>query len=292
MKRPRHTGNGQWKSPFKKSVAALALLSSLLLPVMCSAQRVSDRATVIRTSGILPVMQIAVDSIGGDRYRLTAINNGFANSRPAFQTETGSCAGSSVTHSDAGGSTALLGGGYPSPGPVLALTMADFTGDSHPDLATVGLDGLDSVSGHYSIEIRLTEGGHQSLRLTAPFGRLLITPIDVTGDGNLDLVIRTAWSQVPVAVFLNDGHGHFSSAKRPDDFPRALQTVSSEFVFTTEHQRFVPTLAFSESHTAERDSGWLHSLPVENRQRFSADNLAPWDSFLHFGSNRAPPTVI
>ena len=277
---------------FKKSVAAFVLVLSLVLPVRCRAQRVSGRATGTRTSGVPPVIQVAVDTVGGNRYQVTAINNEFVNSLPAFYIDSRACAGPSLTPSEGGGSAALLGAGYPSPTPLLALAMADFTGDSHPDLATVGLDGVDSVNGHYSIEIRLTEGGRQSLRLTAPFGRLLITPIDLTGDGNLDLVIRTAWSQVPVAVFLNDGHGHFSSAKRPEGFPHALQTISSEFAFTTEHQRFVPTLASSESHTAERDSALIHSIPAENRARPSAQDFGPWDSFLHFGSNRAPPTVL
>jgi hypothetical protein len=93
--------------------------------------------------------------------------------------------------------------------PALGLTMADFTGDTHPDLATVELEKLDSSSALYWIEIRLTEGGHQVLKLRAPFGGLLITPKDVTGDGNLDLIVRSAKSRAPVALFLNDGSGHF-----------------------------------------------------------------------------------
>jgi hypothetical protein len=73
----------------------------------------------------------------------------------------------------------------------LGLAMADFTGDTHPDLATLELDRLDSSHAYYVIEIHLTEGGRQSLRLTAPARSLVLTPMDVRGDGILDLVVHS-----------------------------------------------------------------------------------------------------
>ena len=48
--------------------------------------------------------------------------------------------------------------------PTIGLAMADFTGDTHPDLAAVALDRVDSANAHYWIEIRLTEGGGQILQ--------------------------------------------------------------------------------------------------------------------------------
>src|SRR5581483_4604120 len=60
----------------------------------------------------------------------------------------------------------------PQPAPAVGLTMADFTGDTHPDLATVELDRVDSSNALYSIQIRLTEGRSQTLTFTAPFGGL------------------------------------------------------------------------------------------------------------------------
>ena len=50
----------------------------------------------------------------------------------------------------------------------MGLAMADFTGDTHPDLATVQLERFDSPSARYSIEIRLSEGGRQSLGALTP----------------------------------------------------------------------------------------------------------------------------
>src|SRR5580700_10810236 len=37
----------------------------------------------------------------------------------------------------------------PQAAPTLGLMMADFTGDSHPDLARVELDRVDSTNAHY-----------------------------------------------------------------------------------------------------------------------------------------------
>jgi hypothetical protein len=169
--------------------------------------------------------------------------------------------------------------------------MADFTGDSHPDLATVALNRFDSSSANYSIEIRLTEGGRQYLRLTAPFGGLYITPKDVTGDGTLDLVVRAGKSHVPIAVFLNDGCGHFSAAAEPAAFAQALREVPSEFSLTTEQLYFSATVVSGGSYTVECKSESLRNPQEQNGSRFSASYGAPSHSFFSFSSNRAPPTV-
>jgi hypothetical protein len=143
-----------------------------------------------------------------------------------------------------GAATATLNTGTFAPpmAPPLGLVMADFTGDTHPDLATVEVDRFDSSTAHYWIEIRLTEGGHQLLRLSAPFGGLLVTPRDVTGDGNLDLVIRSVKSRAPVALFLNDGSGHFSRADVAP-FANALRDGPSQVVFTTHWTYITGSLA-------------------------------------------------
>jgi hypothetical protein len=192
---------------------------------------------------------------------------------------------------------AASAGGLPNVSPAsatglsLGFAMADFTGDTHPDLATVEINGFDSASAKYVIEIQLSEGGHQFLRLTAPFGGLLIAPKDVTGDGTLDLVVRAAKTHVPVAVFLNDGSGHFSPAAEPAAFARALPEVPSEFGFTTEQFDFGATVVSSGSHTAEFQTGSARNPQGQNGSLLSANDDAPSHSFLPFGLNRAPPTV-
>jgi hypothetical protein len=172
----------------------------------------------------------------------------------------------------------------------LGFAMADFTGDTHPDLATVELNRFDSANAHYLIEIQLTEGGHQFLQLTAPFGGLLITAKDVTGDGNLDLVVRAARSGAPVAVFLNDGFGRFSPAA-PAKFSQALRETPYELRCTTDQTYFSATLISSKFYTAEGQSGSARNRPRGSGSLFSANDGGPFDLFLAFGQSRAPPAA-
>ena len=173
----------------------------------------------------------------------------------------------------------------------LGFAMADFTGDTHPDLATVELDQFDSGSARYVIEIRLTEGGHQFLGLIAPLGGLLITPMDVTGDGNLDLVVRGAKSHLPVAIFLNDGHGRFVAAQ-PDTFAQLLGGANSEQDFAPEHFSFSAALVSPKSHPTNGQTQALRRRQKQDAALLPVTCGAPSNSYLTFGLNRAPPAFI
>jgi hypothetical protein len=105
------------------------------------------------------------------------------------------------------------------PGPQFAI--ADFDGDLRPDLATVQSGTHSAGDTNYWIQLQLTASERQSIRLSAPAGGLLIAARDVNGDHAVDLVLATAFSGLPVAVLLNDGHGQFSQAK-PTVFPGAF----------------------------------------------------------------------
>jgi hypothetical protein len=172
----------------------------------------------------------------------------------------------------------------------LGFAMADFTGDTHPDLATVELDRIDSTGAQYVIVVQLSEGGHQFLQLTAPFGGLLITPKDVTGDGTLDLIVRAATSRAPVGVFLNDGFGHFSPAA-PAEFSQALRDVPHELGCATDQTDFSATLISSRSYTAECQSRATRNPDAQKVSLISPSRNAPAHPFLPCGWVRAPPTV-
>jgi len=172
----------------------------------------------------------------------------------------------------------------------IGFAMADFTGDTHPDLATVALNRFDSGNAQYVIEIRLSEGGHQFLRMTAPFGGLLITPKDVTGDGNLDLVIRSARSRIPVAVFLNDGYGRFAPAD-PTAFTKFLREATSEKEFAPKHFYFSATFVSPRSYAFNFPYGSIRALQKQSDPIFSSSCAAPHHSFLLFGLDRAPPAI-
>jgi hypothetical protein len=174
--------------------------------------------------------------------------------------------------------------------PALGLTLADFTGDTHPDLATVQLDRVDAENAHYSLDIRLTEGGRQILRLTAPFGGLMINPKDVTGDGNLDLVIQSTRTRRVVAVFLNDGHGHFNPAEIAH-FSKALASDSFPFSLTRKPAYPGTTFACPESHGIEYRTRWLGSFLAQNGSLLPPNYDAISQRVFPFGSNRAPPSL-
>jgi len=172
----------------------------------------------------------------------------------------------------------------------LTLAMADFTGDSHPDLVTVKMDRFDSLSAHYLIEIQLTEGGYQSLGLTGPPGGLFVTPKDVTGDGTLDLVVRVTGSRAPVAVFLNDGCGHFA-AGQPDPSSHKLQDPRSDAeVASANRGRPAPAVA-SGSTPIECQLGSRRFVEERCSSLWARSNRASFQLFLEFCSNRAPPLL-
>src|SRR5208282_6370061 len=98
-------------------------------------------------------------------------------------------------------------------GPGLTFAIADFDGDRRPDFASIQARQNRCDSSDYSIQINLSEGGRRSIHLLAPIGGLVIEARDVDGDHTIDLVVSTAWSKQPVAIFLNDGHGTFSRAE-------------------------------------------------------------------------------
>jgi hypothetical protein len=173
----------------------------------------------------------------------------------------------------------------------LGLAMADFTGDRNPDLATLELDRLDSSHAYYVIEIQLTEGGRQSLRLTAPARSLVLTPIDVTGNGILDLVVRTVGSKIPVAVFVNDGCGHFS-ANESARYATAIHEIPSGPDFSANRLRFEsPALARGPYAAGfqEQPRCFLHEF---NSSVSLAYDGAPAQLFLPLRTDRAPPAAV
>ena len=119
-------------------------------------------------------------------------------------------------------------------------------------------------------------------------GGLLITPRDVTGDGNLDLIVRSASSRAPVALFLNDGNGHFSRADVAS-FANALRDGSSEFAFTAQETYLGANLACLESYTAECPAGALGFLQKQEGAMLSArlSQRLPAISFLRGQSSPA-----
>jgi hypothetical protein len=94
-------------------------------------------------------------------------------------------------------------------------TVADFDGDSRPDVA-VSKSEARGAGYVYWLELDLStkREGASHARSGLPaidssiFG-LHLTPRDVDGDRDLDIVVTSGIARQPVAVWINDGQGRF-----------------------------------------------------------------------------------
>lgn len=101
-----------------------------------------------------------------------------------------------------------------------AVVNADFDGDSRPDLAI----GASNGSG-YVIEIQLsTRPAKTYLTLAGGGVGTRLFAYDVDKDSCEDLVVTTATSLVPIAVYLGDGKGHFQEGAAWLFSPAVLDT--------------------------------------------------------------------
>jgi hypothetical protein len=93
-----------------------------------------------------------------------------------------------------------------------SFAIADFDGDSLPDLATVETGPAIAQHTNYWIQFEFSLGNKRSFAVSAPAGGLQIASRDVNGDHFLDVIISTQLANEPVAVLLNDGLGNFTLA--------------------------------------------------------------------------------
>jgi hypothetical protein len=176
-------------------------------------------------------------------------------------------------------------------GPALSFAVADFDGDSRPDLATVQAGNSDSLRTDYWVQLQLTAAGRQTFRIVAPLGGIQIVSRDVNGDNALDLVLTTAWLRQPLAILLNDGHGTFLPVD-PDAFPEAFSESKSSWGSTTDHA--IDAVGVPSQSREDLCSEADLSLRLRARSRFTATSnsrsgIGP-SLISHLG--RAPPCDV
>lgn len=116
------------------------------------------------------------------------------------------------------------------------FAIADFDGDSRPDLATVNVGPSSARSTRYWIAFHLSGRSSQTVGITAPTGGLQITSRDVNGDSFPDVIVTTAWTNKPVAILLNDGLGNFTSSN-PSEFQKAFTTSETSWTLDADEIR-------------------------------------------------------
>jgi hypothetical protein len=124
------------------------------------------------------------------------------------------------------------------------FTIADFDGDSRPDLASVDVDQSNSRSTRYWIAFHLSGRTAQTVGITAPTGGLQITARDVNGDTFPDVIVTTSWTNRPVAILLNDGLGNFTAAN-PAEFQNAFIASKNSWTAATDEIRDPTALPLS-----------------------------------------------
>jgi hypothetical protein len=130
--------------------------------------------------------------------------------------------------------------------------IADLDGDGRPDLAIVRAEGRSVKGFYYRVELQLSAHlGTSSFKLSAPQGGLHIVARDVNDDGELDLVITSAWSHSPVSVWINDGHGTFTESDSAA-YPKSIWIEGPGILSDTPNETF--QAAVVESHRFSIDS--------------------------------------
>ena len=173
----------------------------------------------------------------------------------------------------------------------LAFAIADLDGDLHPDIVTIQAVTNNSRTSNYSIQLRLSAIGQHSIQLVAPTGGLQIEARDVDGDHTIDLVIRTAWFKLPVAIFLNDGHGGFSRAE-PAAFPDAFAESNAGWASGSDGAIDLSCIAPQPSVgiCAKGENGLYERRPAEFIPFLSADSHR--SPFLVPQAERPPPPEV
>jgi hypothetical protein len=170
-----------------------------------------------------------------------------------------------------------------------STAIGDFNADGRLD--AIVADRVAPRADGYSYRIAFTMSGQAPEQVTFESTRdaVAITVSDVDRDNDLDVVARAVLSGETVGLWLNDGHGHFTSAdaRTVPAIIEATQTVgvtedSGEPLISAEPPRRVSAAALPIAYRAP---------PAATHQQFLASASVPALACLSLtsGAPRAPP---
>jgi len=107
-----------------------------------------------------------------------------------------------------------------------STVIGDFDTDGKPDVAIADHIGRDANGYAYRIEFSMSGQVPGGVTFQSTQNAVTIRAADVDSDRDLDIVVGLPISGRTVGVWLNDGHGHFTSADVAQ-FPATLEAEQS-----------------------------------------------------------------
>ncbi len=171
--------------------------------------------------------------------------------------------------------------------------VADLDGDGRLDLAVAKLEGRGPGGFRYRIDLDLTSrAGLSSFSVLAQRGGLLITPRDVNGDWEPDLIITSAWSFTPIGVWINNGHGGFVR-NDPAFFHRPSRYASSVILHDFSGEVFQATVPESSRNWPGSSQGpSLHKEVLTKRLTPQFCDVRLPSCSLRRAQTRGPPVWV
>jgi hypothetical protein len=172
-------------------------------------------------------------------------------------------------------------------------TLARLDNDSRLDTAISRVEGRNAEGYLYRVDLTLSSGTRVGSFTVAVDNRwgINITPRDVDGDHDLDLVITTRFSRQPVGVWINDGNGTFAEGD-PDDYSDSIWLEESS-VASGHPVDSCLSLAAGQTHHffSLAEAGWIQSQPSPEFGSGTEKRASAHNSDLSLQPSRAPPRL-
>jgi hypothetical protein len=92
---------------------------------------------------------------------------------------------------------------------VSSWVLGDFDGDSQIDVVTSRAERLPGHEYSHEVSLKLSGSPSTSFTFRDHYPSVELNSLDIDGDHDRDIIIRETGTSEPLAVWLNDGSGHF-----------------------------------------------------------------------------------
>jgi hypothetical protein len=168
--------------------------------------------------------------------------------------------------------------------------LADFDGDSRIDVVTSRAERLPDHEYSHEVSLMLSGSPSTSFTFRDRYPDVQLNSRDIDGDHARDIIIRETGTSEPLAVWLNDGSGHFLQGDL-EHFRAALEEhhspnielpqIDDESPFDVGDQRIDLAIMGTSIIRAEQEAG---------TPRLEIDSTGA-EAHASGGRSRAPPSI-